>query len=98
MAKYSAGGELVWLRQRGAANYDSADAVTTGAGGDIYVAGQIDGFLVGGPGVIIPGAPYVASYSPDGALRWEQPLDDASVGAASSVSARFSAQSSSASL
>jgi hypothetical protein len=85
VAKYSAGGELVWLRQRGAANYDSADAVTTDPGGDIYVAGQVDGFLVGGPGVIIPGAPYVASYSPDGALLWEHSLDDVSVGAASSI-------------
>jgi hypothetical protein len=85
MAKYSATGELMWLRQRGDANYDSADAVATDAGGDIFVAGQIDGFLVGGPGVIIPGAPYVAKYSPDGALLWERQLDDASVGAASSI-------------
>jgi beta-propeller repeat-containing protein len=85
LAKYSAGGELLWLRQRGEANYDSADAVGTDAGGDIFVAGQIDGFLVGGPGVIIPGAPYVAKYSPEGDLVWERQLDEASVGAAASI-------------
>jgi len=85
VAKYSSGGELVWVRQRGAANYDSADGVSTNAAGDIYVAGQSDGFLVGGPGVIIPGAPSVAKYSPDGALLWELQLADASVGAGSSI-------------
>jgi beta-propeller repeat-containing protein len=85
VAKYSPGGELVWLRQRGEANYDSADAVSADASGDVFVAGQIDGFLVGGPGVIIPGAPYVAKYSPEGTLLWERALDEASVGAAASI-------------
>jgi hypothetical protein len=86
VAKYSAAGELLWSEQLGAAGYDAADAVSVDESGNVYVAGQLGGTRVGGPGVIIPGEPFVAKLSPDGELLWEQRLADAAVGAVTSVS------------
>jgi hypothetical protein len=55
------------------------------ASGNVYVAGQLGGTRVGGPGVIIPGEPFVAKLSPEGELLWQQRLSDAAVGAVTSV-------------
>jgi hypothetical protein len=86
VAKYSAAGELLWTEQLGAAGYDAADAVRVDESGNVYVAGQLGGTRVGGPGVIIPGEPFVAQLSPDGELLWQQQLADAAVGAVTSLS------------
>jgi hypothetical protein len=85
VAKYSAAGELSWVRQVGGADFDVAEAVSAGADGEVYVAGQLGGVLVGGPGVVIPGAPYVAKYSSEGELLWAQTFEDAAAGSATSV-------------
>lgn len=89
VAKYSEAGELLWTHQLGAAGYDAAEAVSVDESGSVYIAGQVDGTRVGGPGVIIPGQPFVAKLSPAGELLWKQQLEDASVGAVSSVTTDF---------
>jgi hypothetical protein len=80
------------VRQVGGADFDVAEAVSASADGAVYVAGQLGGVLVGGPGVVIPGAPYVAKYSSDGELLWAQTLEDAAAGSATSVSQDASGQ------
>jgi len=85
VAKFSASGALLWIRQRGAAGYDAADAVRADGDGNVVVSGQMGGVLAGGPGVVIPGTPYVAKYSPEGELLWELQLQEAAAGSASAV-------------
>lgn len=86
VAKYSTAGELVWARQLGGPDFDAAEAVSVDASGEVYVAGQAGGFLAG-PGVVIGSAPFLAKYSAAGELLWRRDLAEASMGAATSVSA-----------
>ncbi|MEO8180066.1 MAG: SBBP repeat-containing protein [Deltaproteobacteria bacterium] len=85
VAKLAANGELLWLRQRGGAGYDAAEAVNADGDGNVYVSGQMGGVLAGGPGVVIPGNPYVAKFSPTGELLWELELSEAAAGSASRI-------------
>jgi hypothetical protein len=85
VAKLSVTGELLWLQQWGGAGHDAAAAVSADADGNVLVAGQQDGNLVGGPGVVLPGNPFVAKYSPAGELLWEVELPEGAHGAATSV-------------
>lgn len=84
-ARYSTGGELLWVRQFGTPDFDAAEAVAADAEGNVYVAGQSGGFLAGGPGVVIGSHPFVVKYGPDGELLWEQQLGAATMGAATGV-------------
>jgi hypothetical protein len=85
VAKLSSAGELLWLQQAGGAGHDAAEAVSADVDGNVLVVGQRDGSLVGGPGVVLPGIPFVAKYSPDGELLWELDLTEGAHGAATSV-------------
>lgn len=85
VAKLSADGELLWLRQHGTTGYDAAEAVSADGEGNVYVSGQMGGVLPGGPSVVLPGHPYVAKYSPAGDLLWELQLEDAAAGSASRI-------------
>jgi hypothetical protein len=85
VAKLSADGELLWVQQRGSAEHDAAEAVATDGAGNVLIAGQRGGSLVGGPGVVLPGNPFVAKYSPEGELLWEQELVEGAHGAGTSV-------------
>jgi hypothetical protein len=87
VAKYSTAGDLLWVHQLGGADYDTADAVSADPSGNVFISGAWGGFLVGGPGVVIPGKPFVAKYSAGGDLLWQGELDDAAPGSAASVSA-----------
>jgi hypothetical protein len=86
VAKLSANGDLLWIRQHGATGHDAAEAVSADGSGNVYVSGQVGGVLPGGPSVVLPGNPYVAKYSPAGDLLWELQLADASKGSAVRVS------------
>lgn len=85
VAKLSADGELLWVQQQGSADHDAAEAVGTDGDGNVLIAGQRGGSLVGGPGVVLPGNPFVAQYSPDGELLWEQELVEGAHGAGTSL-------------
>jgi hypothetical protein len=87
VAKYSPAGDLLWIHQLGGADYDAADAVSADPSGNVFIAGASGGFLVGGPGVVVPGTPFVAKYSAAGDLLWQRELNDAAAGSAASVSA-----------
>jgi hypothetical protein len=86
VAKLSGQGEVLWIRQQGGAGHDAAAALRVADDGNVVVAGQADGVLAGGPGVVIPGHPCVAKYSPLGELLWEQQLEAGATGAATSLS------------
>lgn len=86
VAKYSAGGELLWVHQRGSAGHDAAETVSVDESGNVFVAGQIGGTRVRGPGFIIPGTPFAAKLAPTGEVLWETQLEDAAGGSVSSSS------------
>jgi hypothetical protein len=85
VAKYSADGALLWARQFGTEDFDAAEGVSADAGGNVYVSGQTGGFLAGGPGTVVGSHPFIAKYDSNGELLWEQQLDAATMGAATSV-------------
>lgn len=85
LAKYSGEGELLWVRQLGAADFDAAEAVVADAGGDVYIGGQAGGFLAGGPGTVVAAQPFVARYTAAGDRVWEQQFEAANMGAATSL-------------
>ncbi len=85
VAKLSANGDLLWIRQHGATGHDAAEAVSADGSGNVYVSGQMGGVLPGGPSVVLPGNPYVAKYSPAGDLLWELQLEAASKGSAARI-------------
>jgi Beta-propeller repeat len=68
IARYTADGQRVWIRQLGTTARDAAAAVSTDRGGNVYLAGLTFGSL-GGP---IGGAydAFVAKYDPAGNQIW----------------------------
>jgi hypothetical protein len=85
VAKLSGAGELLWIHQLGDAGYDAAESVQADADGNVFIAGQLGGSFVGGPGVVIPGRPFVAKYSPAGEQLWLTAFDEGAIGSVSSV-------------
>jgi len=84
VAKYSPGGDPLWLRQFGTSAEDIAEAVTTDASG-VYVAGTTRGTLAGGGGGSAD--VFVRKYDPNGNELWTRQfgtsLDDEGLGIAS---------------
>jgi hypothetical protein len=85
VAKLSAAGEVLWMRQLGGADYDAAESVQADADGNVLIAGQLGGSFAGGPGVVIPGQPFVAKFSPSGEQLWLSVLEQGAIGSVSSV-------------
>ena len=85
VAKLSGAGALLWIRQLGTADYDAAESVRADADGNVFIAGQLAGSFAGGPGVVIPGQPFVAKYSPSGEQLWLSALEAGAIGSVSSV-------------
>jgi hypothetical protein len=85
VAKLSGAGELLWIRQLGGADYDAAESVQADADGNVFIAGQLGGSFVGGPGVVIPGQPFVAKYSPAGEQLWLSVLEQAAIGSVANL-------------
>jgi hypothetical protein len=85
VAKLSGAGELLWIHQLGGADYDAAESVQADADGNVFIAGQLAGSFAGGPGVVIPGQPFVAKYSPEGEQLWFSALEEGAIGSVSSV-------------
>lgn len=85
VAKLSGTGELLWLHQLGDADYDAAESVQADAEGNVLIAGQLGGSFVGGPGVVIPGRPFVAKYSAAGEQLWLTAFQEGAIGSVSSV-------------
>lgn len=69
VAKYSASGTLLWVRQLGTASDDLAHGVAADASGNVYVAGVTGGAL---PGNATSGGQdvFLARYDASGALAW----------------------------
>jgi hypothetical protein len=71
-----ASGAVRWVRTCGASRFGQARAVAVDAAGNVYVAGDVTGSArFGGAtphdaGATAGSSPFVASWSPDGALRW----------------------------
>jgi hypothetical protein len=73
LTKYSTDGTKVWTRLLGTGAYESANALTTGLDGSIYVSGytyaSLDGQTYSGSGDA-----YVSKYTPDGTKVWTKLL------------------------
>lgn len=82
LAKYSASGQLKWKRQLGTAHDDVVDAVATDGNQNVYIAGRISGYLVGGR---YSDDAWIARYSQDGAFSWRRQLGGVTAAFASGV-------------
>jgi hypothetical protein len=69
VAKLDANGTKIWARQLGSFGDEFAHAMATDSGGNVYIAGETSGDLVGSS---IPTTVdvFVAKYSPAGVLQW----------------------------
>jgi hypothetical protein len=78
VAKYDSQGAVQWARRAGGPNPDYGNRVAIDEQGNCYVSGVFNGTAVFDPGVMLSStnenAPFVASYDPDGQLRWVKPL------------------------
>ncbi|MCB0132417.1 MAG: SBBP repeat-containing protein, partial [Caldilineaceae bacterium] len=63
VAKYNAGGALLWVKQAGGDSDDHGRAIAVEGGGNSYVTGYAGGSL------------FVAKYDPTGALLWTKRAD-----------------------
>ena len=74
VAKYSATGELLWLRTAGGAGYDYGHGIAIDAAGAVVVGGAVAGEVRFGETVVNPGsttrAVFCAKFDADGALLW----------------------------
>jgi hypothetical protein len=61
IAKYDASGAMLWMRQTGSSQYDSAHAVAVDSAGNAYIAGSTNGS---------PGDAFLAKYDASGTLAW----------------------------
>lgn len=74
--KYAPAGAVLWRRQLGTRNIDRPMGVATDADRNITVVGYTSGWLFGRNAGGWDG--FVASYTPDGAVRWKHQLASAS--------------------
>jgi hypothetical protein len=68
VGKYSADGDLLWIRQLGSADADECHDVTVDGAGNVYIGGATWGNL-GGPNAGSSDA-FVSKYDPDGNFLW----------------------------
>ena len=86
LTKYTQDGAKIWTKLLGTSGADSANSITTGIDGSIYIAGTTAGSL---DGKINKGdtAGFLAKYSADGAKIWVELIDTTSEDTAISVAA-----------
>ncbi len=74
VAKYSAAGELLWLRTAGGAGYDYGHGIALDGKGAVVISGAVAGEVRFGETVVNAGstarAVFCAKYDADGALLW----------------------------
>lgn len=89
VAKFSPSGALLWVRTLSGPGRDVVAGVGVGADGGVVVSGSFEGSAVpsGGSALVSAGGPdgFVASYGPNGSLRWAQRLGGAAVDGAREV-------------
>ena len=85
LAKYNPSGTLLWVRQFGSSDHDSAYSVVVDASGAIYVAGHAGANIPGATGLFYGGA-FLRKFDPLGRTVWTQQFgasqDDAARGVA----------------
>ncbi|HEY1082560.1 MAG TPA: SBBP repeat-containing protein [Prosthecobacter sp.] len=74
VAKYDAGGDLLWIRTAGGKGYDYGHGIALDGKGDVVVAGSVAGEGKFGDALANAGstarAVFWAKYAPDGSLKW----------------------------
>ena len=84
ITKYNPNGTKVWTKLLGTLNYDSANALTTGNDGAIYVSGYTYGNLDGQTSGGLQDA-FITKYNPDGTKVWTRLLGTGSYDRASAL-------------
>jgi hypothetical protein len=81
LAKYTADGALVWVRQVGGGGPEGGRAVALDSSGNIYVGGYFQGLLTAGAATLSSAgvAGLLLKYSPEGNLQWVRSLPDSYV-------------------
>ncbi|SES81353.1 hypothetical protein [Hymenobacter actinosclerus] len=91
LAKYTADGTVLWVRQLGSAGADGAAAVVVDAAGNAYVMGAFVGNIDLGSGLALSSRGTTQSktfcirYSPQGAPQWVQQSNDFNYSAGSGL-------------
>lgn len=85
IAKYSPDGNVVWVRSFGGSGIDGGDGLEVDDHGNIYITGNTTATITTNktsPPQIDTSTLFLAKYSPEGNLLWQQhfPSDDRSVG------------------
>ena len=73
LAKYDAGGNLLWVRQAGGVDQDTGDGVAVDFAGNAYLVGGFEGAgTFGGETLTSSGSSdgFIAKYDPDGNVLW----------------------------
>jgi beta-propeller repeat-containing protein len=83
--KYDSGGNEVWTRQFGSTSIDSANAVTAGPLGEVYVVGQVGGALLGQTYVGGVSDAFLRKYDRNGSELWTRQFGTALADDARSV-------------
>ncbi|MBD2102024.1 SBBP repeat-containing protein [Leptolyngbya sp. FACHB-261] len=76
VAKYDNTGSRIWLQQAGTAGDDQGQSIATDSAGNVYVAGETKGALLGSTPIGGSDA-FISRFSGDGALQWIQQLGTA---------------------
>ncbi|RFP63487.1 T9SS C-terminal target domain-containing protein [Hymenobacter lapidiphilus] len=76
VAKYTAEGNVLWVRQLGSTERGEVNAVALDAAGNVYITGQFSGTLTLGGGLVVQGLrvpafnAFCIRYSPQGTPQW----------------------------
>ncbi|MES2679026.1 MAG: T9SS type A sorting domain-containing protein [Bacteroidota bacterium] len=76
VAKYSTGGNVMWVKQGGGQYFDYANAIAVDAAGDIVIAGKFQGSMTLGAQTLTNSVPmnsmdaFIAKYSASGTVIW----------------------------
>lgn len=84
VAKYSASGDLIWVRRFGGTGLDEVSDVAVDVAGNVYAGGTFSGQAnaspAGGPTIIADGSAadgFILALDPSGSVRWALPVGGA---------------------
>ena len=85
VAKYTAGGTILWARRAGNSNHDQGNRIAVGADGCVYVTGFVDGtvgsslVIIGQPATTAGSDAFVMKLDSAGNILWDRRLSGSGI-------------------